>query len=79
MSQIGDTYRAHSRLTQLLNEEMLKRRGSLKELERFRETLNAAFYLLGWSQFEYLVRRAAENLIDDKAVPRLWINTPGRS
>ncbi len=67
MSRIGETYRAYSRLTQHLDEEIRQRSGSARELERFRETLDVAFYLLGWSQFEYLVRRETENLIDEKA------------
>jgi hypothetical protein len=66
MSRLGETDRAYSRLVQLLDQEVRKRRGSAKDLERFRETLDVAFYLLGWSQFEYLVRQAAEETIDEK-------------
>jgi hypothetical protein len=67
MSRLGETDRAYSRLVELLDQEIRKRRGSAKDLERFRETLDVAFYLLGWSQFEYLVRKAAEETIDEKA------------
>jgi len=67
MSRLTETHRAYRRLVQLLDQEILKRSGSTKELERFRETLDAAFYLLGWSQFEHLVRQEARDLIDEKA------------
>ena len=67
MSRLGETQRAYDKIRQLLDQEIRQRRGAAKELEQFRETLNVAFYLLGWAQFEYLVRKGAENLIDDKA------------
>jgi hypothetical protein len=44
-----------------------KRSGSIKDLERFQETLDVAFYLLGWAQFEYLLRQETEKLIDGQA------------
>jgi GAF domain-containing protein len=65
MSRLLDTQRAYDHLAQLLNEEIRKRRGSANELERFRETLDVAFYLLGWAQFEYLVRKETEDRIDE--------------
>jgi len=43
---------AYDKIAQLLNQEIRKRGGSTQELERFRETLDVAFYLLGWGQFE---------------------------
>jgi GAF domain-containing protein len=67
MSRLLDTQRAYDHLAQLLNEEIRKRRGSANELERFRETLDVAFYLLGWAQFEYLVRKETEDRIDENA------------
>ena len=67
MSRITDTQRAYDRLVQLLDQEIRKRSGSTKDLEQFRETLDVAFYLLGWSQFEYLVRQEAGDLIDERA------------
>jgi len=66
MSRLTDTQQAYDKLTQLLDQEIRKRNGSTAELERFRKTLDVAFYLLGWSQFEYLVRTATEDLIDEK-------------
>jgi hypothetical protein len=56
-----------TRPRQLLDLEIRKRSGTTKELERFRETLDMAFYLLGWAQFEYLVRRETENRIKGMA------------
>src|SRR5579872_7114710 len=45
---------------------------STQELERFRQTLDVAFYLLGWGQFEYLVRKEAEERIDGHAQARTF-------
>ena len=67
MSRLAETQRAYTTLVQLLDQEIRKRSGPTKDLERFRETLDVAFYLLGWSQFEYLVRQEAVDLIDEKA------------
>jgi hypothetical protein len=54
----------------LLNQEIRKRSGSTQELERFRQTLDVAFYLLGWGQFEYLVRKKAEERIEGNSRAR---------
>jgi len=67
MSRIQETKRAYDKLVELLDQEIRKRSGSTKELERFRKTLDVAFYLLGWGQFEYLVRKETEERIDDNA------------
>jgi hypothetical protein len=67
MSRIQETKRAYDKLVELLDQEIRKRSGSTKDLERFRQTLDVAFYLLGWGQFEYLVRKEAEERIDDNA------------
>jgi GAF domain-containing protein len=67
MSRIQETKRAYDKLVELLNQEIRKRSGSTQELERFRQTLDVAFYLLGWGQFEYLVRKEAEERIEDNA------------
>jgi hypothetical protein len=67
MSRIEETKRAYDKLIELLNQEIRKRTGSTQELERFRQTLDVAFYLLGWGQFEYLVRKEAEERIEGSA------------
>jgi hypothetical protein len=67
MSRIQETKRAYDKLVELLNQEIRKRSGSTQELERFRQTLDVAFYLLGWGQFEYLVRKEAEEHIEGNA------------
>ena len=67
MSRLQETKRAYDKLAELLDQEIRRRRGSARELERFREILNTAFYVLGWGQFEYLVRNEAEERIDDNA------------
>jgi len=66
MSRLSETQRAYGTLVQLLDQEIRKRSGPARDLERLRETLDVAFYLLGWSQFEYLVRQEAADLIDEK-------------
>jgi hypothetical protein len=67
VSRLAETQRAYDRVSQLLDQEIRKRSGSTKELERYRETLDVAFYLLGWAQFEYLVTKETENRIDERA------------
>jgi hypothetical protein len=67
MSRLAETQRAYDKLVQLLDQEIRKRSGETRDLQRFRETLDSAFYLLGWAQFEYLVRQEADDLIDDRA------------
>jgi hypothetical protein len=67
MSRIQETKRAYDKIVGVLDQEIRKRRGSAQELERFRQTLDVAFYLLGWGQFEYLVRKEAEVRIEGNA------------
>lgn len=67
MSRLTDTKRAYDRLGKLLDAEILKRKGTARELEQFRVSLDVAFYLLGWAQFEYLVREEANEVIEEKA------------
>jgi hypothetical protein len=70
MSRIQETKRAYDKIVGLLDQEIRKRSGLAQELERFRQTLDVAFYLLGWGQFEYLVRKEAEVRIGDNAKSR---------
>jgi hypothetical protein len=65
VSRVTET--KYDKLVELLNQEIRKRSGSTQELERFRQTLDVAFYLLGWGQFEYLVRKEAEERIEGNA------------
>ena len=67
MSRIEETKRAYDKLVDLLDQEIRKRSGSTKDLESFRQMLDVAFYLLGWGQFEYLVRKEVEDLIEGHA------------
>jgi hypothetical protein len=70
VSRLGETQRAYDNIVRLIEQEIRKRSGSTKDLERFRESLDVAFYLLGWSQFEYLVRQEARGRIDEQASVR---------
>jgi len=66
VSSLVDTKRAYDKLVQLLDQEIRKRSGSTKDLEKFREALDSAFYLLGWGQFEHLVTDQTKEIIDQK-------------
>src|ERR1700730_14456860 len=65
MSSLVETRRAYDKLVQLLDQEIRKRSGSAKDLEKFREALDTAFYLLGWARFEYLVTQETKDIIDE--------------
>jgi hypothetical protein len=67
MSRLTDTKRAFDRISGLLDQEILKRGSNVKELERYRETLDVAFYLLGWAQFEHLARTRATEIIEEQS------------
>ncbi|MFM0610191.1 hypothetical protein PQR05_37430 [Paraburkholderia sediminicola] len=67
MSRLNETKQAYDKVLQLLDQEIRNRRGSTKDLEKFRETLEVAFYLLGWSQFEYLVREEVKVVVEGRA------------
>ena len=63
MSRLGEMRQAYDRLAQLLDQEILNRKKSAKEMERFRAILDEAFYLSGWGEFEGLVTKAVDNII----------------
>lgn len=67
MSRLTETKRAYDRISRLLDDAIRNRRGQAGELEKFREILNVAFYLLGWGQFEHLVRNEANEVINEHA------------
>lgn len=70
MSRLTDTKRAYDKLVQLLDQEIRKRSGSAADLEAFRKSLDVAYYLLAWAQFEYLVRQETTSLIEVQAAGR---------
>ena len=70
MSRLADTKLAYDKLDELLDKEIRRRRGAAKELERIRTTINVAFYLLGWAQFEYLVREELNGIVKGKALAK---------
>lgn len=70
MSKLTDTKRAYDQVTKLLDQEIRKRSGRTQDLEEFRKVVDVAFYLLGWGQFEYLVRKEAEALIDEASTTK---------
>ena len=66
MSRLQETKRAYDRLTRLLDQEQRQRTSEAKDIEKFREVLAVAFYLLGWAQFEYLVREEAKEIVENR-------------
>lgn len=67
MSKLEQTRRAYDKISDLLNQEIRSRRGSTKDLENYRRLLDTAFYLLGWGQFEFLIRRASRDAVEEHA------------
>lgn len=67
MSKLTDTRRAFEEIEELLNQQIRKGGSKARELERFREVLQAAFYLLGFGQFEHLVKAKTKSVIDEHA------------
>lgn len=67
MSKLTDTKRAYEEIAGLLDQQIRKGGNRAKELERFRDALRAAFYLLGWAQFEHLVRTKAKDIIENQS------------
>jgi hypothetical protein len=67
MSRLIETKRAYDRITRALDRELTKRSSDASDIEKFRETLDIAFYLLGWAQFEYLVRQESKEIVESNA------------
>ncbi|MEI6002263.1 hypothetical protein H3V53_35615 [Paraburkholderia bengalensis] len=67
MSRLTETKRTYDKLKRLLDNELRARTGDAKEIARFQETLDVAFYLLGWAQFESLVRRESKEIVEERA------------
>ena len=64
-SKLTETKRAYDKIASLLDQEIRKRGSNLNELKRCQEILDAAFYLIGWWQFEFLVRNELDGVIHD--------------
>jgi len=67
MSRLTETKRAYDRIRRLLDDELRARSSDAREVARFQETMDVAFYLLGWAQFESLVRHESKDIVDEKA------------
>lgn len=67
MSKLIDTRRAYEAITKLVDAEILKKSSNMRDLQRFQEDLDVAFYLLGWARFEHLVRDEAKDRIEGYA------------
>lgn len=48
MSRLTETKRAYDQIKQLLDSEIRKKGSNVDVLNKARETLDVAFYLLGW-------------------------------
>lgn len=67
MSRLTETMRAYKKVASLLDQETRTNRSKAKELASFRDTVDIAFYILSFGQFEYLVKREARDLIEGYA------------
>ena len=67
MSKLNETKLAYDRVKALLDLELLNRRSSAQQVRDCQSAVNVAFYLLGWAQFEYLLRKEAEERIEADA------------
>lgn len=67
MSKLTDTKKAFDLISKVIDQEIRKKTSSAADLEKSREVLNVAFYLLGWGQFEYLVRKETESAVEQNA------------
>jgi hypothetical protein len=67
VSKIIETKRAYDLIRELLDQELLAKKGSAQRIKDCQAALDVAFYLLGWAQFEYLSRREAGERIGTNA------------
>ncbi|MET0529368.1 MAG: hypothetical protein ABW003_13720 [Microvirga sp.] len=70
MSKLTDTKRAYERVRDLLEQQLLTRRSDAQEVRDALAAVEVAFYLLGWSQFEFLARKEAEQRIKGYAASK---------
>lgn len=70
MSKLTDTKRAYERVRDLLEQQRLTRRSDAQEVRDALVAIDVAFYLLGWSQFEFLARKEAEQRIKGHAASK---------
>lgn len=66
MSKLTETKRAYAEIARLLDQEIRKAGGRARELERFRQILQSAFYLLGWAQFEHLAKTKCNDIVEEE-------------
>jgi hypothetical protein len=67
VSKLIETKRAYDLIRELLDQELLAKKGNAQRIRDCQAALDVAFYLLGWAQFEYLVRREAKDRIETSA------------
>lgn len=77
MSNLTEIRQAYERLKQLLDREILDRKGEAAELRRFRRWLDTAFYLLAWANFENLTERRPMLSFRKALAAKVGICTPG--
>jgi hypothetical protein len=67
VSKINETKLAYDRVKALLDQQLLAKRGDAQHIRDCQLAVDVAFYLLGWSQFEYLTRKETEERIEINA------------
>lgn len=78
MSKLTETKRAYDRVQDLLRKQLLNRGSDAQQIRDAQEAVDAAFYLLGWSQFEYMTRKEAEKRIEVQAAAKTIHGTAWR-
>jgi hypothetical protein len=67
VSKLSETKLAYDRVKALLDQQLLEKKGSAQQIRDCQEAVNVAFYLMGWAQFEFLTRKAAQERIETEA------------
>ena len=64
MCRLAATKLAYDHVKGLLDQEILKKKYSAQQVKDWQKSVDLAFYVLGWAQFEHLSRKEAEQRID---------------
>jgi hypothetical protein len=70
MSKLTDTKQAYDKVASLLRKEFLQAGSNANEVKRVQEAVDVAFYLLGWAQFEHLIREETIVRIEEHALAK---------
>lgn len=66
-SRLLETKKAFKSVTRLIDQQIRAKASNSKDLEEYRKIVEVAFYILAFGQFEYLVKKEANGIINAKA------------